>query len=278
MGVLCIHVSGCSTRTLVSSEEGHAVTPPADAGSPTALPPLPGAATADDAPLTGPFYEPDPQGRPVVILRGDAPNMRYAHLTPEACMTEIGKRAIKTEAVPKGMVTGVASPLWLRGNLNGIFVHSPLAPSAREHSSAEVFDCRLVLALDDFAALAASHDVVEIVHLSAYRPRSSFGCTPKYDGKQHCAALAVDIGSFKKKDGTVMHVERDFHGHVGLGTCAPNVGPKPASKNADELWGFVCDSARRATFNVILTPNYNVQHKNHFHLEITPDAGWMLIH
>lgn len=276
MGAFCIHLGGCSSRSLVSTEEGHAVTaPPPPVTSP---PPTPPPAPTEDVSPTGPFYEPDPLGRPVVILREDAPNMRYAQLTPEACVTELGKRAIKTETVPKGLVTGVASPLWIRGLLHGVFIHSPLGLKEREHSSAEVFDCRLILALDDFAALAASHDVVEIVHLSAYRPRSSFGCTPKYDGKQHCAALAVDIGSFKKRDGSMMHVERDFHGHIGLGTCAPNVGPKPPSKSSDELWSFVCDSARRATFNVILTPNYNVQHKNHFHLEITPDAGWMLIH
>ena len=33
----------------------------------------------------------------------------------------------------------------------------------------------------------------------------------------------------------------------------------------------------QAIFNVILTPNFNKQHKNHFHVEITPDAAWMLI-
>src|SRR5262249_43024075 len=126
--------------------------------------------------------------------------------------------------------------------------------------------------------LLASHDIVEMVHLSAFRPRSAHGCTPKYAGKQHCAALAVDVGSFRRKDGSVLDVERDFHGRIGLGTCFPNVGPKLPSPSANELWSFVCDSARRATFNVILTPNYNAEHKNHFHLELTPDAGWMLIH
>jgi hypothetical protein len=51
----------------------------------------------------------------------------------------------------------------------------------------------------------------------------------------------------------------------------------PRDAASAELWGFVCDSAERAVFNVILTPNFNKQHKNHFHVEITPDAAWMLI-
>jgi len=27
----------------------------------------------------------------------------------------------------------------------------------------------------------------------------------------------------------------------------------------------------------MLTPDYNAEHKNHFHLEITPEAGWMMV-
>ena len=29
---------------------------------------------------------------------------------------------------------------------------------------------------------------------------------------------------------------------------------------------------------MMLTPNYNAEHFNHFHVEITPDANWMMIH
>ena len=69
----------------------------------------------------------------------------------------------------------------------------------------------------------------------------------------------------------------DFHGRIGLGTCASGVGPSPQTKGADELWSFVCDAAGRAIFHVMLTPNWNAEHKNHFHLEITPEANWMMV-
>jgi hypothetical protein len=224
----------------------------------------------------GPFYSPDPGGRATPILRGDAPNVRYARLDAAECENELRRREIAfvaAEATP-----GVLAPVRLRGPLHaGVSIHSVLPPPARARAAMEIFDCRLVLALDDFAGLLAAHDIVEMTHLSAFRSRAAHGCTPKYAGKQHCAALAVDVRSFAKKDGSVLSVERDFHGRVGQSTCADGSRPNPETPAAKELWGLVCDAAARGIFHVILTPNFNAQHYNHMHLEITPDAGWMLV-
>jgi hypothetical protein len=264
--------SACSTsRSLVASDERQHATPSVESPPRETAPETEPPASSSD----GPFYEPDPKGGTTPMLRLDAPNVQYASMDRESCLAELRRRSIAFEHAPR--TRGVVTPVWLRGRLHGVWIHSPLPPKNRKYSSAEIFDCRLVLAIDDFASLVAEHGVVEIVHLSAFRPRSAKGCTPKYDGKQHCAALALDVGSFRKKDGTVLDVERDFHGKIGLGTCAGEAGPKPATRAAEELWGWVCESARRGTFHVILTPNYNRAHRNHFHLEITPDADWMLI-
>jgi hypothetical protein len=257
--------SGSASRGVpVAIDEGHAVLPPEP-------PPAPPTESRHD----GAFYEADPEGRPVPILRADAPNMGYAALDRTACEAELTRRAVPfVRAVD---TPNVLAPVRLQGPLRGVSIHSVLSPAARAKSDSEILDCRLVLALDDFAGLVVQHGVVEIVHLSGYRPRSAHGCTPKYAGKQHCGALAVDVATFKRSDGTALVVERDFHGRIGLPTCAPGAGPNPPSAESTELWSLVCESARRAIFHVILTPNFNAEHKNHFHLEITPDAGWMLI-
>ncbi len=258
--------------------------PPYDA-VPKALT-LPVASAPPPAPAAsgGPFWEPTDTGRAVPILRDDAPNVRYAAMDAASCEAELGKRGVpfvRAEPTP-----GVLAPVRLRGPLGvtapfgpsaapsartsgGVTIHSMLPVAQRAHAPMEIFDCRLVLALDDFSAMLAKRGVVEMIHLSAYRPRKQFGCTKKYDGKQHCGALAVDIAEFKRKDGTSLVVQRDFHGKVGEPTC-------PSRPN--ELWSIVCDAADRAIFNVMLTPNFNAQHFNHVHVEITPDAGWMLIH
>lgn len=220
----------------------------------------------------GPYYEPDEQGRPTAILRPDAPNMRYAALDHDHCSSELAARAIPF--APAEATKGVATPVRLTGRLHGVSIHSALSVTEAARSPSTVFDCRLLLAMDDFAALAAKGKIVEMVYFGAYRPQSAYGCTAKYAGLQHCAGLAVDIATFKHEDGTVLSVERDFHGHVGTPTCGPTA-PAPGSA---ELWGLVCNTADRAIFNVTLTPNYNAQHFNHFHVEITPDARWMLIH
>lgn len=229
---------------------------------------------ADSERPSGPFFEPDDEGRSTPILRPDAKNLRYAALEPEACLRELDHREIATEAVA---VPGVTTALWLRSPLHGVTLRSLLPPKQRLHSAVEIFDCRLLLALDDFAAILAAHDVVELVMMSAYRPKSSHGCTKKYDNLQHCAALAVDVGAFRKRDGTVVDVLRDFHGKVGLSTCTDAAKPSPPSERANDLWSWVCEAADRAIFHVVLTPNFNRAHKNHLHLEITPRADWMLI-
>jgi len=171
----------------------------------------------------------------------------------------------------------VLAPVRLRGPLHGIEIHSGLPEKQRAKSTIEIFDCRLILALDDFASVLAKHDIVEVVHMSAFRSQRDRGCTPKYAGKQHCGALAVDVGTMKRKDGSVLDVDKDFNGRIGTETCTAGTGPVPVTPAATELWDIVCDSARRGLFHVILTPNFNAEHKNHFHLEITPDVSWMLV-
>jgi hypothetical protein len=269
-------LTACSTASSppvrpssVAEEEGHA----AIAAE------LPPEAARPATHTTGPYYEPDEGGYASAVLRVDAPNMIYASMDGAVCERELGKRGIAfaRRDADRTAAPGVVTPVRLEGPLHGVTVRSGLPPAERAKAALEIFDCRLVLALDDFAAMLAPHDVVEMLHLSAYRSRKNGGCTPRYDGKQHCAALAVDVAAFKKKDGSSLVVDRDFKGKVGTKTCTDAVRKAPRDAASAELWGFACDAAEKAIFNVILTPNFNKQHKNHFHLEITPDAAWMLI-
>jgi len=259
LGATC--TSGLSPHN-ESTEEIVVHTPPGATLSPVASAPS----------ETGPFWQQRADGRAVPILRRDAPNMRYAAMDRATCEAELQRRAVPfARAEDSFLGEGVLAPVRLRGGAlsNGVTIHSELAPRDRATSPMEVFDCRLVLALDDFAAQLKARGIVEMIHLSAFRSRKSFGCTPKYDGKQHCGALAVDIATFKRADGTTLDVMRDYRGRVGATTCV-----SPAS----EIESIVCDAADRATFNVMLTPNFNAQHRNHVHVEITPDAAWMMIH
>jgi hypothetical protein len=169
----------------------------------------------------------------------------------------------------------VRAPIRLAGPLHGVSIHSTVPAVQRARSRAELIDCRLALSLDDFAAAIAPRGIVEVVTLSTYRTRKESGCTAKYDGEQHCAALAVDVGSFKRSDGTVLNVERDFHGRIGTLTCRGDTRPSPDTTTARELWDIACDAAGKE-FLVVLTPNWNSEHKNHLHLELTTH-DWVLV-
>jgi hypothetical protein len=195
-----------------------------------------------------------------------SPVLGYASLDRDACEAELRRREIafaRAEDTP-----GVRAPVRITGPLHGVAVHSPLPAAQRARSRADLVDCRLAIALDDFAASLASRGIVEVVHLSAYRSKTEGGCTVRYPGEQHCAALAVDVASFGKKDGTKLVVERDFHGKVGSLTCATGAPPP------NELWDIACSSAGKQ-FQVVLTPNWNAEHHNHFHLELTVHE-WVL--
>lgn len=195
-----------------------------------------------------------------------SPVLGYAALDRDACEGELTKRGIafaRAEDTP-----GVRAPVRITGPLHGVAIHSPLPSAQRARSRADLVDCRLALALDDFAASLAPRGIVEVIHLSAYRSKTEGGCTVKYPGEQHCAALAVDVASFAKRDGTKLVVERDFHGKVGSLTCATGAPPP------NELWNIACGAAGKQ-FQVVLTPNWNAEHRNHFHLELTVH-DWVL--
>jgi hypothetical protein len=195
-----------------------------------------------------------------------SPVLDYAALDRDTCEEELRRRAIAFERAEA--TAGVRAPIRLRGALHGVAAHSIAPAKVRARSAKELIDCRLALSLDDLAAALAMRDIVELEWSSAYRPQSQLGCTAKYRGEQHCAAMAVDVTSFGKRDGTRLVVARDFHGKLGTLTCGAGEPPR------NELWSIACDAAGR-TFQVVLTPNWNADHRDHLHLELTEHA-WVL--
>jgi hypothetical protein len=213
---------------------------------------------------------------------GPTPAERYGALDRAACEAALGARGAVFRRVDEAR--GVLEPVRLDGPLHGVTYHSGLPASQRATSPYEIIDCRLALALDDFAEQLAAHDVVEVVHLSIYRPppgsraHAPPGPVAARDASPHTRALAIDAASFVKRDGTTLIVERDFHGRIGAPTCGAGAGPHPATPEALELRSIVCDAAAAKLFNVALTPDFNWKHRNHFHLEVRSDAKWFYLH
>jgi len=227
-------------------------------------------ARAMDDSVQPPSPNADPKGS-----AANAPAVRYAQLDRGTCEAELRRRGIGFARVDAAK--GVLAPVRLTGALHGVAYRTELPPKVRPTSPYEIYDCRLVLALDDFSAILAKHDVREVIHYSAYRPPGLKWPSGKI-GSRHDGGLAIDVGKLVKKDGSLLHIEKDFHGRIGSTTCGPNTGPDPATPEAVELRKIVCEATDARLFNVALTPDYNWEHRNHFHLEVTANAKWFLVH
>jgi hypothetical protein len=212
-----------------------------------------------------------PEGPYRAAWPAPAPAAAYGKLDRAACEAALTERGIAF--TPVDSARGVLEPERLSGPLHGITFRSVEPESRRATSVLEIVDCRLVLALDDFARQLAAHDVVEVVHFSIYRPPPRWWPAGRI-ASRHPGGLAIDAATFVKRDGTRLEVERDFHGRIGAATCGPGAGPHPATPEAVELRTIVCDAVSARLFNVALTPDYNWPHRNHFHLEVTADARW----
>ncbi|HKO47847.1 MAG TPA: extensin family protein [Polyangiaceae bacterium] len=215
-------------------------------------------------------------GKPVPLSR--APGSRaeaYGQLTPAACLALLDERHIPySREEPK---RGVKIPVRLTGKVGGVLYRTDFPDRERAHVPWEVFDCRLVLSLDDFSETLRAHSIAEVRLFSAWRPPAKSWPMSEV-ARRHQGALAIDVRELRKDNGEVLNVLEHFHGKLGVTQCVPAAPPpNPDCPEARELHELVCAASAAHIFNSILTPNYNPAHKNHFHLELTPDVDWFML-
>jgi hypothetical protein len=240
---------------------------PVNAATDVALPLSSGALTIEDALPTPP---------PVV---DPFPGHTYGNLDDVSCLVSLEARGIPYERYGHHL-HGVQTPVRLMGPLHGVrFLHAELTDWL-ESARRVLLDCRLVLALDDLAAIVARRGVTLVRHFGVYRgdlPLPAHG-RPLH----HVAALAIDVASFEKEDGTRLDIRRDWSGRVGAHPCdaRPISDPAPAlgrAERAEELHGILCDVVGEKLFHQVLTPNHDAKHRDHFHLEVMRDTEWTLV-
>ncbi len=203
----------------------------------------------------------------------ETPAVRYGGLSQDDCEAELTRRDID---FTREDAKGVLAPVRIDGELHGVTFRTDGSDAVRETSPYEIADCRLILALDDFAEILAAHDIVEVRHYSMYRP--PHGWPDGKIGAQHNGGLALDAGRFIDSSGKALDVLKDFHGSIGAKTCGDGAGPRPATPDALALRQILCEAVDQHLFSVVLTPNFNRPHRNHFHLEVMSGARWFLVH
>ncbi len=118
--------------------------------------------------------------------------------------------------------------------------------------------CELGLALSKMAKLLAENNVTDVIHSGTYNCRVISG-TSKLS--QHGLANALDVAALVTAAGDYFEVLSDWE-----------FTDFPVTEAGSFLKWFAEQMYIEWIFNIILTPNYNAAHADHFHLDLTPGS------
>jgi hypothetical protein len=121
----------------------------------------------------------------------------------------------------------------------------------QRHADHLLLACRMALAVERLSALLREAGVVEVEHNGTYVCRGVRG-TRSLSGHGH--ALAIDVTSLERAQGSAVSVQADWS------------GPDPDRRRF--LRNLVARIRQAKIFDVILTPHSDDLHMDHLHLEI----------
>jgi hypothetical protein len=224
-----------------------------------------------EAPASAPASQP-PASRPAVA--GEPARVRIGKLTPAQCLAELDRLGVPYRREPPR--SGIATPIRLTGPVGGVLYRGQgRNPDATPFT---LLDCRMAVALVELSAILRRHDVAEVHHYSIHRPRHRGKAVDSGGRTGHRGGMAIDVAHLKRKDGTMISVLADFHGRRRVAVCGPKATPGDTPQ-ARLLRGIVCEADELRLFNVLLTPNHDRAHRNHFHMEVRPDGvRWFVLH
>lgn len=191
-------------------------------------------------------------------------------MPPTACRPWLDYHGVAYEVGPAN--PGVNDPVTITLPLAGMRYRYVSFDTPRE----TIFmDCELARTLVRAAPLLAARDIVEVADIGVYNYRCIGGGEPPDcpNGiSQHAYALGIDIAGFETADGTFFSVNDDW-------IIDPE--SEPTCEAATEpgkdrfLHEVICELKANAIFNIVLTPNYNADHRNHFHSDLTAGGDFI---
>ncbi|MBN1945122.1 MAG: extensin family protein [Bradymonadales bacterium] len=119
-----------------------------------------------------------------------------------------------------------------------------------------LMSCQMALAMVDLADIADELGLVAVEHWGTVNCRTIAG-TDRLS--QHALGMAIDLTRFFDLDDTVYSVEDHWEADTD----------QPRTPQGRLLHDLVHELHDRWVFNVILTPDYNAAHRDHFHLDLT---------
>ncbi|MFN3202582.1 MAG: extensin family protein [Bradymonadia bacterium] len=152
----------------------------------------------------------------------------------------------------------IDTPIMLRSPVNGVsyryVTHDTPQPM--------YVSCDLAAALHELSALLRESDIVEVGHIGTYHCRVISGTDTL---SEHGRAAAIDIKWFRTADGEIYDVEDHWeHDTRNFST-----------EKGEWLFNLGQQMFNRGIFNIVLTPNFNAAHDNHFHVDLTPGGSFI---
>jgi hypothetical protein len=154
------------------------------------------------------------------------------------------------------LICNIKDPIMLTGVIHGVNFRYD---SMDKDPKPMFMTCPLALALEKTALLLSENGVTDVLHWGIYNCRVISG-TNKLS--QHGLANAIDIKGLVTDEDAMYEVLGDWEKGV----------VSPVTEAGQYLKWFAQSLYADWIFNVILTPEYNAAHADHFHVDLTPGA------
>jgi hypothetical protein len=176
-----------------------------------------------------------------------------AYADPQQCFAELDARHVAWQHASR---PGIDLGVELKGPIGGVLLTSEDQPL--------VIDCSLAVSLDEAGRYLHALGIDKATFSSAYSRRNVRGTNHP---SKHSYGLAIDVHTFSGADLGTLRVDRDYE--QGLGDEVDCVG-EPLTQGGAVLKILQCQLVRSGLFHLVLSPDYDDAHHDHFHLEALP--------
>jgi hypothetical protein len=168
------------------------------------------------------------------------------------CYRELESRNVGFKKVKK---PGIEAGVEIVGAIGGVTITG---------ETSLIIDCSLAVSLDEAARYMRNLGIDKATFSSAYSRRNVRGTQRP---SKHSYGLAIDINTFTGPDLGTLRVDRDYE--QGLGDAVDCVG-HPLTQAGAVLKVVQCQLVRSGLFHLVLSPDYDDAHHDHYHLEVKP--------
>jgi hypothetical protein len=155
----------------------------------------------------------------------------------------------------------IDDPVWLKSPVLGL----ALFTSDGEPDEEVLASCPMAHALADTSVDVLPELATGMLHMGTYNCRVIAGSD---NLSQHGLANAIDIYGFEMADGQFYTLVSDWEHDTS----------NPSSTAASWLYDTAHRWDDQDIWNIILTPNYNSAHDNHFHVDLTAGSDFLGAH